>query len=234
MRNRSLYLVVTVLSVLVSTSKVKADTVPYFDTVAGSSSGEFAWDHFSGSYGDSHSPDTAITGLGSATLTPSPDGGLITGTANLYSFNSVPTWNFHLTGADDSLDYTSIALQFASNVALESSAFQLNGLTPDEFVAFGVRGSSGYSFYWAEWQGVTSESDYSIAVHGGGVHEAVSGAQLTYFNTESAFDITAVPEPNSSMLLIGLAVSAMLRRRDKTRLNRSASCKLDFGNDEFC
>lgn len=195
----------------------QADVVPYFDNVRGEPTGEFLWDDFSGSYGDAHAPDQGSTGTGNATLTPVPDGGVITSTGNLYSLNTIPTWTIDLTFLETGEDYHSLAVQIATSSVLDISRFSLDGLAATEFVDLGQRANIGgfpYNFYWAEWQGVTARADASIEVAGLGPHEGMAGAKVTYFNTASSqFDISAVPEPGTGLLLLAATAGVLLRRR---------------------
>lgn len=209
---------VGLLVLLCIQSPANADVVDFFDTVAGDWSGEFAWDDFglTGTpYAGPHNPDQYSAGAGAATLNVSP-GGIITGTNNLYSFNSVPDYSTNLTSLETTEDYTSVVVQFAASGNYAADRFTLDGATPDEFLNFGVRTSAGgfpYNFYWAEWQGIAASSDLVIELSGTGMHQSLAGAKATYFNTSSnSFDIRSVPEPGSAAIILSLLTAVGLRR----------------------
>lgn len=66
--------------------------------------------------------------------------------------------------------------------------------------------------FWAEWIGVAAASDFDINISTGGQFQTLTAVDAAYFNTYTAFNITAVPEPGMGVvsLLFGLV---SLRRR---------------------
>ncbi len=196
----------------------KADVSEFFDSYAGPTTGEFGWDEFGttgASYVGPHNPDQGSVGTGSGILT-SNGGGLISGTNNLYSFFSVPEWTVSLSGLDNAEGFSTIAFQVATSASYDATQFSLDGLAPDEFIDLGSRteiGGFAYNFYWVEWQGVTSATDHSIVVNGTGQHQSLAGVKTTYVNSASPTNLTAVPEPVSSSLAIGVVGLLVGRRR---------------------
>ncbi|MDA7951601.1 MAG: hypothetical protein MPJ24_08950, partial [Pirellulaceae bacterium] len=185
------------------------DVVTSFETLSGTPTGEFVWENFigDGTTPGPHSPDVSASG-GGATITASVGG--VTGTNNLYAFGiGVPTWTFDLASFDDTKDYTSLSLQIATNGAIDINNFSLGGITaPDEFNSLGT--TAGYDLYWVKWDGLASEDNYFIEVDGGGgTHSALSGAKVTYFNTDTPFAIEAVPEP-TTLVLSSIGILGML------------------------
>lgn len=205
---------------LLVSSPAAADVIGFFNMVAGNPNGEFGWDDFgtTGSpYQGPHATDQFTWGNGQSLIEVTP-GGMITGTNNLYSFFSVPTWDFSMSSLDSSAPFTSLVLQISSSAELDGNNFSLGGLNPDEFVDLGQRTEIGgfpYNFYWAEWQGLSAAPSLGIQVFGTGQHQSLAGAQLTYFNTTSSFNINSVPEPGSAGIVAGLlaCVATGFRRR---------------------
>ncbi|MDG1808606.1 MAG: PEP-CTERM sorting domain-containing protein [Pirellulaceae bacterium] len=209
----------------------QADVIDDFDNVAGTPTGEFGWDDFNGaSYGGPHTPDQFVTGTGNANITvtpiPTPPGGVVAG--NLYAHTTVPNWKLNLTGLSSTNAFTSIAVQVATTADftganLDASNFLMDGMAPDEFIDLGSRTSipgnggvpSPVNFYWAEWIGESAETDYTVDVSGaGGFFQVLAGAKVSYFNTESSFNITSsVPEPSSIIVLGCVALVTQLRRK---------------------
>ena len=203
-------------------TNIQADTIASFVPVAGSFDGEFGWDDFGTTgtpYSGPHEPDQMIDGTGIGRLAVTP-GGVITSTANLYSFFSTPTWTFELDGLKTSEGYTSITIQVAVSPSLTETNFTLDGQNPDQLINLGQRASIGgfpYNFYWAEWQGLAGSASYTIDVTGTGQHQSLAGAKATYFNTSSSYDITsAVPEPSSFLVTSAVLGLVWLRRRKQS------------------
>ncbi|MEL7499760.1 MAG: hypothetical protein AAFN77_19310 [Planctomycetota bacterium] len=201
------------------TTPSNADVIDFFDTVTGTADGEFGWDEFGltgSSYEGPHLPDQFAAGTGGGSLTIN-SGGLITTTNNLYSFFSVANWQFGLSGLSTDESFTSVAFQFATSFEYDASQFTLNGSAPDEFFGLGKRteiGGFGYSFYWAEWQGLNASNSYSVQLAGTGQHQSLAGAKASYFNTaNSAFNITAVPEPSAMLVLVVLGFASLAHRQ---------------------
>lgn len=200
----------------------RADVIEFFDHVVGTPAGEFGWDDFGtvgAPYEGPHAPDQFSTGSGVGSLEVN-SGGIITSTANLYSFFSTPEWTFEFTDLDATNSFTSIAVQIATSATLDKSHFTIGGVQSDEFIDLGQRveiGGSGYNFYWAQWQGLSATDSLSVRITGTGEHESLAGAKTSYFNTSSSFNITAVPEPGSLIVLVPLTGIAFLRRRREHR-----------------
>jgi hypothetical protein len=196
-------------------SPVVADVFEYFAGVAGTPNGEFGWDDFgtTGSgYTGPHLPDQ--TGVGSSITANA--GGIITSTKNLYSFFSIPTWNVNLSGLDLAQPFTSIAVQFAVSTDYSVGQFSLGGQLPDEFVYLGdgpVVGGFPVKLFWAEWQGLAADSEYTISLNGTGQHQSLLGVKASYFNTITPYNIRAIPEPGASCFLVGILGLALMRNR---------------------
>ncbi|QEG24297.1 PEP-CTERM sorting domain-containing protein [Mariniblastus fucicola] len=218
-----------VLSVSVLSSSAFADEIGYFAGSAEASDGDFGWDVFSGAWSDTHQSQFA-SGIGTAELVigggaPTMPPGGVTETGDIYTHDaSNPTFDFTLTGLDSSEAFTSVVLQFATTqTTLDASAFELGGAAPDEFISLGQDGSVPfgqtsfpYNFYWAEWIGVDSATTLNASIDIGSFR-VIGGAKATYYNTDSALNVTnvsAVPEPSAGVLSILVALFAVRRRRD--------------------
>jgi hypothetical protein len=213
---------VSLVVALASTSYADIASYSNFLPVAGVPDGQFGWSEFTGSYVGPHLPNEIAVG-GNASLSVSP-GGLPPGSStNLYSFMSAPTYTIDLDSLNNTEAFTSVAVQLAIGAPLTSDSFSLAGQLPDEFELTGIQtvtvpniGDVDFFFYWAEWQGLASASDFQITVSSADQHVSLAGVKIDYFNTPTVYDISsvAVPEPASGIaVLIGLSFYVLQRRR---------------------
>lgn len=209
-----------VLAVIAVVAPVSADVIDKFDNVLGTPTGEFGWDDYNGaSYVGPHTPDQFATGVGGGEFSVTAGGFFDAG--NLYSLNSTPAYTLSLTGLDNSNSFTSLAVQVATTDNLTSNRFSIGGSGPDEFINLGQRHSLDFggdaipvNFYWAEWIGLSADTDYTLDISAGFVpHRVMTGTKVSYFNTSSAFNISAVPEPGSCLALGILGLCLLGRRR---------------------
>lgn len=189
----------------------------HLQTIANSTNGEFGWDVFSGTYAGPHAPDQFSTGVGTAQLSVTP-GGVITSTSNLYSLFSTPAWTFELENLQDSLPFTSVAIQLVANGTYNSNQFLLNGIVPDEFYSFGQVNVGGFmsELYWAAWQGIAAQADYTatLAAPTGSQHHVLAAAKVSYLNSANPQNIQAIPEPSSGVLVIlAVCICGAIRRK---------------------
>ena len=180
------------------------------------SDGEQGWGVFTGQYTDAHQPD--IQGPTSSILTASPAGGIITSTGNLYSMNTVPTFDVQATFLDDTEAFTSVALQMATTGSYSASNFDIGGAAPDEFAQFYAKDSAGftYNYYRAEWYGLNSSSVIGATITGTpfNVHQSLAALRFDYVNTGSdSYNMQSVPEPGALSLMAALFGFVGLRRR---------------------
>jgi len=195
--------------------QVHGDVIGSFKQVGGTPDEEFGWDDFGlngEAYEGPHLPDQ----FGDISNITANSGGLITTTNNLYSFTTVPNWSVNLDDLNQDLPFTSLVVQFAASATYDGSQFTLGGNVPNEFLSFDGPEIGGfpYTIYWAEWQGLSAASSYSVTLAGTGQHQSLAGAQASYFNSsDSSFDITAVPEPGSAGLLLVASALMLVRRR---------------------
>jgi hypothetical protein len=213
------------LSTPVALAQPFADGIAFFDNVFGPTSGEFGWDVFNGTgYVGPHTPDQFATGIGSANLTVNPGGFGPTSQGNLYSFNSIANWRFDLSGLEASDPFTSIAVQLAvtrSGPDVAITNFMLGLAQPDDFFRLtrdvqigGFGAPAAVDYYWAEWNGLTAATDFTVLATGTGIHQSLVAAKFSYVNTSSAsYNITAIPEPSSAALGFSLLSLLGLRRR---------------------
>ena len=204
-----------IFATLLLEGNVCADIIGEFKDLQ-TQGGEWGWDDFGttgSAYSDAHLADQFGSG---SSISASPAGGLITSTKNLYSMFTVPTFSVDLSGLDDTDNFTSLVVQFAASGSYDASHFSLDGNNPDELVTWIGTQTSGDSInmYWAEWQGLTADTDYSVSLQGTGQHQSLAGVKASYFNTgNSAFNMTPVPEPGTFTAMGLLAGMVALRRR---------------------
>ncbi|MEZ6096080.1 MAG: PEP-CTERM sorting domain-containing protein [Pirellulaceae bacterium] len=230
-------LFITILSGIwaASTGATQAQQFEYFSNIM-DVTGQAGWDQFSpldpGNYAGPHAADVIETGLSNSFVSVTP-GGFKAG-PDLYAFLSTPTWSITVNTASTTEAFTSIALQVATTPPavgddLDNTSFLLNGIAPDEFIAFGPRTtlSAGggqppqdVNYYWASWNGLNAESSYELNVGPGGNHAVFAAARVDYVNTsDSNYQISAVPEPATGVLLICLGIAATLKRRRQVTNN---------------
>jgi hypothetical protein len=229
MKFKSLLFVVLILF-SVSNSTI-AQQFQYFSNIAGGSTGTAGWDQFSplnpGAYVGPHLADIVKTGLSSSTVSVTP-GGFKAGT-DLYAFFSSPTWMVSVNGAQTANPFTSIALQVAvtppgNGPDLNNTSFLLNGQLADQFISLGqlttLNAGGGQppqpvNYYWAAWNGLLADDNFSFSIGPGGNHATFTAARVDYVNgTDPNFQISSVPEPSSLMLsLVPFLTFSFIRRR---------------------
>lgn len=192
----------------------KADVMEFFDNVAQPTTGEFVWDDFSGNYTDAHASQ-ASSGIGSGAINVN-EGGLVTSSSqNLYSFMSVATWTHNLSNLQEDHATNSLVIQVATTAALSEAQFSIAGGGPDEFIDLGNR-TGGFNFYWAEWNDISASESLAITVNGTGQHQVLGGSKISYINSSSATNLSAVPEPSTfGLFALAGAFGFVSRRRKK-------------------
>ena len=199
----------------VGANSANAGIVPHFLDYTGTPNGQFAWDDFSGSPHGPHDPDAIDIGDGSANISVvslNSFSGIIAGSGNLYSLDSIPMWTVNLSELNDTEGFTSIGLQIGTTAVLDLDDFKLGGTTVAdnfEFVETVAESTSDTRIYSVIWDGLTADDNYFIDITAGGNHTSFSGAEVVYFNTDTPFAIEAVPEP-TTLVLSSIGILGML------------------------
>ena len=162
-----------------------------FETENQKANSVYGWDFFSGAYPEPHESNLDDA---DAFLTVTPAGGLISSTANLYAFFTVPTYTFTFCGLENSEAFSTLVLQIATTEIIDETRFDI---PPSEFIELGELSSLPFDgdelpvyFYWVEWTGLPATSDFEVAVEGMQMHASFCGARAAHFNSSMIVDVS--------------------------------------------
>ena len=171
--------------------RVEGQEYVLFETENGNPSAVYGWDIFSGFYSQPH--ENSI-GESTAILTAAPAGGVVSSTANLYSFFTVPAFTVSLSELPTTEPFTSVAFQLAATEIIDGT--RLIPL-PNEFIDLGVRSTLGFEgdeidvhYYWVQWEGLDALPSYDFTVEFMGMHVVFAGARVACFNTPEPLQIS--------------------------------------------